>query len=259
MNSHLRNQACRLLLTAVASVCLFCGAAQADPNFNVVLSYSEPVLQFRNTQYEDRVFKTEMWDDMYKRIEKRNMPFIEVTNTSDMAASLTQFQISIAKDQYEFEDEVLKAFAKEGKSTDVGFSVTPVMDGTRVSAVTLTLDNPLAQGELFRFQVDLDVAPDFENAGLYPQPDYRMVFFDINGNDISDNSVVTATFEGMGSISRTLPDFQSDDPIFSQADARAYEVMDPVDEFDLTIPEPSAVALSVLGLSLLPMRRRRLC
>lgn len=260
----MRNQLAICL--AALAVATLASDALAVGSYNFSLSFSEALMAAQGTADEAIVKHYEGWDSAVARIRKRNMPFIEITNTSSEAEVMSQFTMSIAKPQYEFSDDVLLSFAKLGVTTpDINISSSSPDDGDTLIVVDF-LDG-LQPNETVRFQVDIDVDQDYLDANpgveIYPHPDYRMVFFDVNGNDNSDNSVLTAKFTAQNgstsSQSQTLPDFGQDGDVFINGQGlRNYTTMDGVEMFDLTgeVPEPSAGLLALLSLAAVRFRRR---
>lgn len=242
---HIAAAFCAAIFVAVT------GGAHAASSYNFAISYSEPMLAAYGTPEEADVAHYESWDSAIARIRKRNMPFIEITNTSTSATPLTQFTMSIAKPEYDFSDDVLLAFAKLGTSTP-GISMMSSSPDGGDTLLVVDFTDGLQPNEVARFQVDIDVDPAFPD--LYPYPDYRMVFFDINGDDNSDNSVITATFETANGATTTqtnvLPDYEQNPVYLNGGGLRPYTEMDPAERFDLTgeIPEPSSAAIAVLSL-----------
>lgn len=236
--------------------------ATAASSYKFNLSFSEPMLAAYGTADEDEVAHYEGWDSSIARIRKRNMPFIEITNTSTSATPLTQFTMSIAKPEYDFSDNVLLSFAKLGTTTPgVAMTSSSPDDGDTLLVVDFT--EGLQPNETVRFQVDIDVNAAYPD--LYPYPDYRMVFFDVNGNDDSDNSVLTTTFQSLGggttTQTQTLPDFNQDSTVYLNGGGlRNYTEMDGVEMFELTgeVPEPAAGLLALLAMVAVrgPGRRR---
>lgn len=239
-----------LVLATMALGLLTVRAAQANTSYDMSLSFSEYVLAAEGTDQQDLVEHYESWDSAIARIRKRNMPFIEVTNTSTLAP-MTQFQMTIEKPQYEFEDDVLGAYARLGTTTP-GVVIAPSSPDNG-STLIVTFTEGLQPNETIRFQVDIDVDEAYPDE--YPFPDYRTVFFDVNGpNDLTDNSVVTATFavdDGETDISSTLPDFEQEGDIFlNGGPLREYTEMDGSEQFELggEVPEPSTGLLALLAL-----------
>lgn len=225
--------------------------AQATSSYDFAISYSEPMLAAYGTPDEDDVAHYESWDSAIARIRKRNMPFIEITNTSTSATPLTQFTMTIAKPEYDFSDNVLLSYAKLGTTTPGVAMTSSAANGDSLLIVDFT--DGLQPNETVRFQVDIDVDPAFPD--LYPYPDYRMVFFDVNGDDDSDNSVISATFQttngGTTTQTNVLPDYEQNPVYLNGGGLRPYTEMDPADRFDLSgeVPEPAAGLLALLSLA----------
>ncbi|TWT85694.1 hypothetical protein Pla123a_05010 [Posidoniimonas polymericola] len=262
----MRNQLATCL--AALAVATLAADARAVNSYEFSLSFSEALMEAEGTPDEAIVKHYEGWDSAVARIRKRNMPFIEITNTSTAAEVMSRFTMSIAKPQYDFSDDVLLSFAKLGVTTPgINISSSSPDDGDTLLVVDFV--DGLQPNETVRFQVDIDVDPDYlaANPGveIYPHPDYRMVFFDVNGNDSSDNSVLTTTFTAANgstsSQSQTLPDFdQTTDVYINGTGLRNYNTMDGVEMFELTgegeIPEPAAGFLAMMALAAVRYRRR---
>lgn len=255
-------------LLAIAAVAIgFTGPAPAEAQtFDFLISFSEPMLAAHGTAMEDQVGHYEGWDSAIARIRKRNMPFIEVTNTSN-TVTMTQFTMSIGKSVYNFSDLVLESFAKLGTTTP-GIAITssaPDPDGagplTAGDLLVVDFTSGLGPNETVRFQVDIDVDPG--NPSLYQFPDYRTVFFDVNSavNDTSNNSTLKASYSNGVTITSVLPDFEQDSTVYlNGGPLRSYNEMDMTEMFELTgeVPEPAAgllVLASVAGLC--GVRKRR--
>lgn len=243
----------RLPLVGVAAMIAALGAAAPSSAqfYSFKLSPSEYVMNAQGTEDEGIVNHYEKWDGAVARIRKRNMPFVEITNSGLSSGPLSEFQMTIGKPaEYKFSDEVLGAFAEVGTTTP-GVNITSSSPGDAGEVIVVSFDDGLMPNETVRFQVDIDVLPGLD---LYPYPDYRTVFFDVNGDDSSDNSVITTTFlppSGDPLVSsRTLPDFDQDAPVFLNGlGIRSYDTMDPVEVFELeVIPTPSGAALALSGM-----------
>ncbi|MCA9239527.1 MAG: PEP-CTERM sorting domain-containing protein [Planctomycetales bacterium] len=247
LHHSIRSLTLLALATAVTGLAVP-APAEAQNSFDFLISFSEPMLAAHGTPQEAQVAHYEGWDSAIARIRKRNMPFIEVTNTSS-TNDLTQFRMTIGKSVYNFSDLVLGSYAALGTTTP-GITISssapdPDGAGPLTSGDLLVVDfaNGLGPNETVRFQVDIDVDPG--NPSLYAYPDYRSVFFDVNSavNDPSNNSVLTAAFSNGGLVSTTLPDFSQSDTVYlNGGPLRSYNEMDNTEMFELTgdVPEPGA-------------------
>ncbi len=224
---------------------------------------------FDQAEY-DEVLHYIMWDSGPQRLADRNMPTIEITNNNSSSAAIVGLRFTIGDTRYNFGSSIFGTPAKKVTSdgtTTLQTVNTNAGNGSLVGDIlNLTLGGGgILAGDSFRFKVDLDV--DANQAGLYPHPDFRKVLFDMNGNLVTDNMVVTAIYaDTMAStLSLTLEDYDVTGPqaIYSNGTLRPYSVMEGVDVFGgpvLTqneIPEPATLALVALaGLGLVVANRR---
>ncbi|MEM6328957.1 MAG: PEP-CTERM sorting domain-containing protein [Planctomycetota bacterium] len=249
-----------------AAVAAIAGNASAQTgSFSFAVSPSEPVLVAPDDPVVQHI---ESWDSPLMRIIKRSRPFIEIVNTSDEGVQLTEFRMTIGDADFNFSDDFFGAFTVLGDSTPgVDISSTTEMGGDEL--VISFGGGGLAPGEVVRFQVDIDGDPGVP--GMFIHPDYRTVFFDIYGDDNSDNSVLTANFiatlDGDQELQATGVQPDLDKPVGSAFIApaiRPYSVMEMVEvtgfeDTTVVIPEPSAVLLLLMasaGFGAAFMRRR---
>jgi len=245
-------------------------AQLGDVGFQVSIASKEMVLEH---PHDHSVEMFAAWDAPFQRIADRNMPFVEVMNLGGSTGNLTEFSITIGDSDYNFSDDYFGSLIMLGDSTP-GFSLSS--SSTNGDELVVSIGNGgLAPGEVIRFRIDLDVDAGIE--GLFPHPDFRTVLFDMNdmdGNGMSDNSVVTATFANPSNTSQTatasaqLMDFGVTGPqaqYFNQS-IRPYSQMEGVDVFSLqgitpatVVPEPTSIGIAsgLLGAMVLVGRRRR--
>lgn len=254
-----------LALTLTAKPTL---AALGDVGFQVKISEKEMMLAHPN----DMGYKMfAAWDSSYHRISNRNMPFLEVMNLPDSTGNLTEFSITIGDTDFNFSNEYFGDYAIQSDSTP-----DPVISSITSTGDLLTLtfgDGGLAAGEIIRFGIDIDADPGLDD--MFPYPDFRLVLFDMNdmdGNGISDNSIVSAEFADPNNTSMTasastqLVDYTVTGPqanYFNQI-IRPYSVMEGVDTFEASafsggtvIPEPGTAALAILAVTGVGIWRRR--
>jgi hypothetical protein len=203
-----------------------------------------------------------MWDVSSQRIADRNMPFIELKNESD-DTPITEFRISIGDTRFNFSNDFYGSFTVLGETSPFTDITSMPADGDN-ELVVMFGSGGLQPGQLVRFRIDLDKDTGFKS--IFKHPDFRTVLFDMNGRNVydgnvvefsnEDNAEVTVTFgtgEAIATASSRLPDATVTGP---QADFynnvfRTYGIMEGIDTFPLTgtvIPEPNAMALTMLGL-----------
>lgn len=251
-------------------ICLTLGASTGraafiDVGFVLNLSAKEMVLA---NPGDMMAMKYSAWDTPTQRIADLNMPFLELINNSNSDAPITQFTMSIGDTNFHFSNlfpSFNGSYVKLG-STTPGFDLQATTENSGDLLKVTIGDGGLLPGETVRFRVDIDVDPGHPE--LYPHQDFRLVFFDMNGNGTADNSVVTSTFSEGGmteQVSSQLPDYPSDNDQFVNGDIRPYSVMVGIDVFNLAasrsneIPEPvsfSLLSLGVIGMLALKSRSR---
>jgi hypothetical protein len=148
-------------------------------------------------------------------------------------------------------------------------------NGNMGDVLTVAIGNGgLLPGQKVRFQINLDVDPAFAAAYAASfgasQPDYRTILFDMNGLNVYDGVVKTSSadnaqaFVVFNSVGQSQKAIFDDETVaagqFYNSNLRPYSAMDPVLIFQLEgaqpIPEPGTIALVLLGLSGLALRRR---
>ena len=238
-------------LTALAVNIPSASAALIHVGYEFALSEKELVLAHPD---DHAIEMREAWDQPYQRIAARNMPFIELRNTSETEASqITEFSISIGDTDFEFSNDTYGQYAVRGDTSSPGVLISSAMVSDNGELLTVQIEG-LDPGEVLRFRIDLD--PRDMNA--FPHPDFRTVLFDMNGDNSGDNSEITVVFRETTppndtvTLHNMLPDYDVDGPqAFIANEAIRAHVMEGVDIFPLDgsqlIPEPSTLLLLTFG------------
>lgn len=249
-----------LFLLSISHAADTAQAAFSNIGFSLNLSSKEMVLE---NPGDMMVMKYSAWDTPTQRIADRNLPFLELTNDSTSEAPITEFNMTIGDTRFNFSDVYFGDFIKLGDSTP-GFNLQSSTENGNLPGDLLRVqiqNGGLMPGETVRFRVDIDVDPGFPD--LFPHQDYRLVFFQMNGNDPSNNSIITSIFADgamTGSVSAQLDDFPSQNDDFFNNNIRPYSIMEGIDVFHVgaQIPEPSGIALLTIGTLAGLIRCRRL-
>ncbi|HZZ73987.1 MAG TPA: hypothetical protein VFE24_17165 [Pirellulales bacterium] len=234
-----------LALLAAAVGVLGCNATRASADavgYTVTLA-EDPYVIADPTNMGTQMMAT--WAPQTVLLIERSRPYIEVTNTSD-SANLDSFTITIGKPSlYSFDYANMI-------STSPGITytlVTPTSTPGQISSNEVTLNfTGFAPGDYVRFQTG--IVPDAGNPN--PYPDYRQIFFDLNGNgNTSDNSMNTAVFSDGMTVGGHLEDFTSSLSTIFGPVVYAQHGQDHVipfsQSFGAAAPEPSAMVLGGLG------------
>jgi hypothetical protein len=206
----------------------------------------------------------------------RNSPYIELQNDSTSTSPISEFHITIGDNRFNFGNVAGTTSLAMLGSTTPGFNLTSSTLNNQGDELVVDIGNGgLLPGQTVRFKVKLDVDPAY--AATYAAsfgaslPDFRTVLFDMNGNnvydnttgkDTSDNSQSWVTFDPDGKSS--VATFQDETVAAGQyfnSNFRPYKAMDAVLIFNLegssAVPEPASVVLLVSGLAgVLCIRRR---
>lgn len=277
---------CRVL--SFALLLGFCALASAEAGF-VAGSYQvdigesvrqlDALLKLQRGEISTSMYNDINMQEMCRnpsiRLIDRNRPAILLQNTSDESSDneLSQFTIDLQELGYEFGNGDFNPDIFEGAlsflspMSDAGISISssygtvsdsdPTIDHTK-----LVLDiSGLTAGKAVMFRFDIDPVPmiDF----LYP--DYRMVVLGGDGGSgPSDPALISATFssgEGDQAMSTSTDfrelrgEFQEDitSGVLEAYGAQSNATM--TSQSDMTIPEPSAGALLLIGMGLVGIRR----
>ncbi|HEX2475693.1 MAG TPA: PEP-CTERM sorting domain-containing protein [Lacipirellulaceae bacterium] len=258
-------------LLAVALVAILAADTQAQSTFTVNISEKEQKLNHPTDMMWDKHL---MWDLAFQRMNDRNMPYVELRNTG--TSPITEFHMTIGDPRFNFTNDALGTFALVG-STTPSFQLTSSTVGGDELVVQIG-NGGLPVGQLVRFKIDLDAdAPN--STGLFEQPDFRTVLFDMNGVQVydsgmpivvssADNSRMWVVFDpatgpNFSTIPVALPDatVPQPDSFFFNDNPRQWGQNDTVRIFSLTgggvIPEPSSIVLLAgLACGLATWRRR---
>ena len=254
-----RKQTGWLVKVVAASMLLaVCSRAEAQPgvgnvSLNLRLSADADLIQ----NPDDPVLAMlAAWKTQYDLQLARNMPYLLITNTSQLASiEATGMTMTIGQPDYHF-DWVRTIGASPG--VDV---VVKQIDGDEggLGADQFELAfTGLMPGAFALLQLDID--PD--DTGAFHLPDFRTVLFQANGAGTNVNSVVDAALadtvsgETVG-LNGMFEDYAIDGPLFVGPAFHGYGRMDEVSVFtmDLSgslgiitpVPEPSALVLLVMG------------
>jgi hypothetical protein len=281
MITNPRYTSIRVCSALAAAVCLASQAASSLAQSNqgsFTLKVSEKEMNLEHP--DDKAWQHYlMWDLGFQRMTDRNMPFFELTNNATSNAAITEFRITIGDTRFHFADDVMGTHAMLAPSTP-GFNISSTTAGGLGDELVIAIGNGgLQPGGMLRFKVDLAVDAAFAGQ-FFQHPDFRTVFFDMNGLNVydgflqqtsnHDNAKASAVFDPptgpnfvVGPLAfndETVGGLAAD---FFNDNYRRYGEMDPVRTFllggNVEIPEPSAMilALVAMGCGLLGYRRVR--
>ena len=238
-------------LTALAVNIPSASAALIHIGYEFALSEKELVLAHPD---DELIQMREAWDQPFHRIAARNMPFIELRNTSETETSqITEFSISIGDTDFRFSNDMYGQYAVRGATSSAGVEIQSSVVSSNGELLTVQIAG-LDPGKVLRFRIDID--PKDMNA--FPHPDFRTVLFDMNGDNSGDNSELSVVFRDTAppndtaTLHNMLPDYDVDGPqaFIANQNVRAH-VMEHVDIFRLDgsqlIPEPSTLLLLTFG------------
>ena len=213
-----------------------------------------------------------LWGGWQTQVYEYNMPFIELANGSDETLNISEFRMSIGDTNYQFSNEFMHKdktnaapFPANGEYAILGYSTpdipitSTVENGGDVLVVSFG-NGGLKPGEVVRFQVDIN-ADNLDPGMMYFAP-YTEVFFNkdgIAGEVDPNNSIVALEFvEDVPGVSAQLPNYDVPNAvsIFDPRDHAQMQQIDPLPPLDLTVPEPTSMALiGIAGLGACLRRR----
>lgn len=258
-----------IAMAALAMLVSLASAAVAEDTYSLRLSEKEGQLAHTG---DAMWMKWLMWDVGFQRMVARNSPYLELTNESTSTKNITEFHITIGDNRFNFADAG-GSLAMLG-STTPGFTLSSsTLNGAGDELIVNVGNGGLKPGESVRFKVKLGIDASFaaQYAASFGQslPDYRTVFFDMNGVNVydgttkssaADNSKAYVVFDpNFKSGTSTFPDEAVAVSQFFNSNLRAYTELDPVNLFQLDgtpIPEPTSVGLMMLGLAGFFLRSR---
>jgi hypothetical protein len=256
-------------LGALAAAWLVCsGAAALAQNVgSFTLKISEKEMNLEHPTDGDWKHYL-MWDLGFQRMTDRNMPYLELTNDAESNAPITEFRLKIGDTRFHFDDSLLGSHAMLAHTTP-GFQISSHTVNNLGDELVITIGNGGLQPEQkVRFKVDLAVDDQFADM-FFMHPDFRTVFFDMNGLNVydgflqdtskTDNATASAVFDPASGPNFTVgPIAFGDEPVqgaaadFFNDNYRDYGEMDPVRTFRLggdgtEVPEPASFMLALVG------------
>jgi hypothetical protein len=242
------------LVTAAGVAALFAlgAAAQAGPvNFELRISESaELTANPGNVQLSAQAANS----TQHELLAARDMPYMQLMNTSPPGSTdqIVRFSITIGdlfNNQHHFDWVRVVDF-----SPGITWSfVMPDGDngGVRSDAIDVFFTG-FTPGKIIRFQTDID--NDTGNTDMFT--DYRTILFDMNGNNATDNSLVTVQFQQSPGLplavaSDFLPDYPFLEPTnigiqFGPCGPDAVKTFSAAGSA-FVIPEPGSFALTLVG------------
>jgi hypothetical protein len=173
-----------LALTVLAAIATP-AIAQPELNWNLRISEKEQQLLHES----DPAWVAALaYDNGFTRMWHRNMPTLELSNTSDAGQpDIERIELTIGDNRFHFTDDHFGEFANLG-STTPGFILNSSVseNGDRlVVDIEKSDGSGLEVGELVRFQIQLGVD---DGLNFFEFPDFRTVLFDMNGCNVYDNN-----------------------------------------------------------------------
>lgn len=226
-------------------------SAQAGPvNFELRISESaELTANPGNVQLSAQAANA----TQHELLAARDMPYIQLMNTSPPGTDqIVRFSITVGdlfNNQHHFDWLKVVDFSP-------GITWAIVMPdgdngGVRSDAIDVFFTG-FTPGKIIRFQTDID--NDIGNTDMFT--DYRTVLFDMNGNNATDNSLVTVQFQQSPGLplavaSDFLPDYAFLEPTnigiqFGPCGPDAVKTFSAAGSA-FVIPEPGSLALTLMG------------
>jgi hypothetical protein len=263
-------------LTALALLAAISLPAYAQLDWELRISEKEQALAHSN---DTAWMNALQYDKGFTRMWHRNMPAIELSNTSTAGSpDIERFELLLRDIRFNFSDDHFGEFAPLGSTTPGFILDSSVADGGNRLIVEISKPDGtgLAVGEVVRFNIQLGVDPGFN---FFSHPDFRTVLFDMNGCEVydgntacgnfdsSDNAQATAIFaDGTEVGPKTFADevVSGNSSLYFNGTFPRHSTPQGIDEFGLdggfVIPEPAGALLAVVGwvsgLLLAPRRRR---
>ena len=261
----------RVLFIGAIAIAALAGSAKAQNSWSLGISEKELKLDNPTDMMWDKWL---MWDIGYQRMVARNSPYIELSNEATSTSPITEFNITIGDNRFNFgnvegTDKVMLG------STTPGYTLgSSTLNGAGDQLVVTIGNGGLLPGETVRFKIKLDVDPAY--AATYAAsfgaslPDFRTVLFDMNGVNVYDGTVGASTADNSKAFVVFTPGGPSGEATFADetvaagqyfnSNLREYKAMDPVLIFNLegtVIPEPTSMVLAMFGLSAIGLMRGR--
>jgi hypothetical protein len=225
-----------LLLTTVSNHLI--AAPLPIISYSLTVAESEKVAADPNDMMAQ---KMAAWKTQHELLACRDTPFFNLVNNSmDPTARLNSLRITIpATKAYHF--DTFEAFnASPGISYSFS-NIDTIQGGIRSKVINIQFFNFLP-GMFFRFRTDID--NDVGNINMFT--DYRLVLFDANGNDDSNNAKVLTNFTAASLAPNiqipemSLPDYEINGLLLTGDAFRTSHLMDMVQPFTFAqaIPEP---------------------
>jgi hypothetical protein len=248
-------------------------AAIMGAGFELKLGPSDRLLAAIGTAMEHSVWMQESCDNPHNRVRANNKPALMLTNTSTGVGKIQSFTMTINSSPggsdvpYIFGTgdssmDVYTGYVKKSLYSTDGVSITGSSISADKSTLTVTFAD-FSPGRRVLFNVDLDP----ESPSAWPFPDFRNVLHGAplqaggTPTDPADVLVrlVDETTDNVSQLTAMLEQI-TDMPLYSNANVRPYQVMNPMEVTEVAvseIPEPAAAILLGLAVAGTVARRRR--